>query len=316
MDTQSERLVQRALEAASVNRTTIVIAHRLSTIRNADLICVMQHGDLVEQGTHNQLLALGGVYADLVKRQEIATNQDHKTLSGLDDDETIDAKHISTFRQQYGEVEEDVDSTLDEKESPFELVRMGTMSSVDAYELKRRKEKAERKALMKQHAPIGKILRQMRPEWHLLFIGSVCALVAGAVFPMFVFVVSKAFASLLGDKSEIAPGPMEGANRYAFLFSICGIAALLSNFGRTMALETAAERYTERLRKAIFRAYLKQEIGFFDEDENNVGSLTSKLALDSKNVNEMVTKVWSDMMFIAAAAATGVFTAIGVIRIV
>ncbi|CEJ01545.1 Putative ABC multidrug transporter mdr1 [Rhizopus microsporus] len=75
LDTQSERLVQAALDAASADRTTIVIAHRLSTIRNADLIVVMQQGDLIEQGTHNELLALDGVYADLVRKQEIATKQ-------------------------------------------------------------------------------------------------------------------------------------------------------------------------------------------------------------------------------------------------
>lgn len=68
-------MVQAALNAASADRTTIVIAHRLSTIRNADLIVVMQQGDLVEKGTHNELLALGGIYADLVKKQEISTQQ-------------------------------------------------------------------------------------------------------------------------------------------------------------------------------------------------------------------------------------------------
>ena len=46
-------------------RTSFVIAHRLSTIKNADLICVLQHGDIVEQGTHEELLSLGGVYAEL-----------------------------------------------------------------------------------------------------------------------------------------------------------------------------------------------------------------------------------------------------------
>ena len=69
LDTESERLVQEALERLMKDRTTIVIAHRLSTITNADLICVMQDGKIIESGTHDQLLALGGQYQHLVKLQ-------------------------------------------------------------------------------------------------------------------------------------------------------------------------------------------------------------------------------------------------------
>ncbi len=65
LDTESEREVQRALENLMRGRTTIVIAHRLSTIKNADRIIVMQEGRLVEEGSHNELLRLGGVYHSL-----------------------------------------------------------------------------------------------------------------------------------------------------------------------------------------------------------------------------------------------------------
>jgi subfamily B ATP-binding cassette protein MsbA len=69
LDTESERLVQGALENMMKNRTSIVIAHRLSTIQNADEIVVMQKGEIVEQGTHNQLLKNKGVYKKLVDMQ-------------------------------------------------------------------------------------------------------------------------------------------------------------------------------------------------------------------------------------------------------
>jgi ATP-binding cassette, subfamily B, bacterial len=68
LDVQTERAVGEALEALAEGRTTIVIAHRLSTVRDADQIAVLDAGRVVERGTHDELLALGGRYADLVAR--------------------------------------------------------------------------------------------------------------------------------------------------------------------------------------------------------------------------------------------------------
>lgn len=70
LDTESEKLVQEALENLMKDRTTIVVAHRLSTIRNANLICVMHEGQIVERGTHDELLAQNGYYRKLIEMQQ------------------------------------------------------------------------------------------------------------------------------------------------------------------------------------------------------------------------------------------------------
>ena len=69
VDTRTEERIQRAMDNLMEGRTSFVIAHRLSTIRSADLILVVQHGDIVEQGTHDELLARGGFYAELYNSQ-------------------------------------------------------------------------------------------------------------------------------------------------------------------------------------------------------------------------------------------------------
>ncbi|MCM1292282.1 MAG: ABC transporter ATP-binding protein/permease [Bacteroides sp.] len=74
LDSESELLVQQALERLMKNRTTLVIAHRLSTIKNASQICVLHEGEIVERGTHDQLLALNGYYTRLVQMQSMNSN--------------------------------------------------------------------------------------------------------------------------------------------------------------------------------------------------------------------------------------------------
>ena len=71
LDTQTERLVQEALERLSEGRTTIAIAHRLSTVRDADQIVVLDRGRIVESGTYSALLALGGRFAELATRDDV-----------------------------------------------------------------------------------------------------------------------------------------------------------------------------------------------------------------------------------------------------
>lgn len=71
LDTESEKLVQDAIENLMLHRTSLVIAHRLSTVRNADLICVFHEGEIVERGKHEELIALNGIYTKLYNLQTL-----------------------------------------------------------------------------------------------------------------------------------------------------------------------------------------------------------------------------------------------------
>ena len=78
VDTQTEKLIQEALERLMAGRTSFVIAHRLSTIRNADQILVLKHGQVIERGNHEELMAGGGLYATLCRIQN--TRQEAEVL--------------------------------------------------------------------------------------------------------------------------------------------------------------------------------------------------------------------------------------------
>ena len=80
VDTRTEILIQKAMGELMKGRTSFVIAHRLSTIRDADLILVMNHGSIIEKGTHEELLAQGGFYANLYNSQFAGANLEKEAV--------------------------------------------------------------------------------------------------------------------------------------------------------------------------------------------------------------------------------------------
>ncbi|NCW86789.1 MAG: ATP-binding cassette domain-containing protein, partial [Oxalobacteraceae bacterium] len=76
LDSQAEQAIQQQLKEIARNRTSLVIAHRLSTIADAHQILVMSHGSIVERGTHAELIALGGMYADMWERQQARSTEE------------------------------------------------------------------------------------------------------------------------------------------------------------------------------------------------------------------------------------------------
>jgi ATP-binding cassette subfamily B protein len=92
IDTETEQLIQQAIERVMRNRTSIVVAHRLSTIQRADQIIVLHHGEIRERGTHQELLAQHGLYWKLYRLQyDVAERADTRALASEEDDAAAQA---------------------------------------------------------------------------------------------------------------------------------------------------------------------------------------------------------------------------------
>lgn len=179
LDTASERIVQKALDVASQNRTTIVIAHRLSTIRHADLIVVMDKGILIEQGTHESLYALGGTYHSLVEKQRIATKE--KGAGAVDDVPEVEMFNVPNQAALINKPAGQVTIQVGDGNGLLQMPDAATMTA--AANARRAQEKKNNKKL-KKNQDRGftlEVVKRMRPHWHLLGVGVVGACIAGAV---------------------------------------------------------------------------------------------------------------------------------------
>ncbi|KAI8620681.1 putative ABC transporter protein, partial [Chytriomyces sp. MP71] len=301
LDTQSERLVQTALDAAAKDRTTIVIAHRLSTIKTADKIVVLAKGEIIEAGTHNELLALNGVYYQLVEKQKIRQQVESTLQSPVQDDADVPAKLGMPLPGSVTSLKDPVTGVV--TETALQMEDRAAIANAAGNKAKEKKER-EKAMLRKQKAPIGRVLMLMKNEWWLLIFGVIGAGGAGIIFPVFGLVFSTITVVLL-DPSQADPGPFQGANLYAFAFVIMGLGAFVVYIVQFYGFEMAGAALTRRLRVLTFQALLRQEVGYFDDESHSLGALTSRLAVDAAKVGDLVTKVWADATQLVVTGVTG-----------
>jgi ATP-binding cassette subfamily B (MDR/TAP) protein 1 len=171
LDSQAEGIVQNALDKASMNRTTIVIAHRLSTIQNADNIVVMAKGKIIEQGTHENLLARDAAYAKFVHAQALAT----KTIKNEAEDE-------SNLPDEAGSSDE---PSLDDRDDAVRILsRRKSGRSVASQELERQDASVAREKDYSLYTCIKRVFYLQRDMWPLLSLSWAACVVGGSVYPV------------------------------------------------------------------------------------------------------------------------------------
>ncbi|KAJ8004768.1 hypothetical protein DPEC_G00139710 [Dallia pectoralis] len=280
LDTQSESIVQTALDKARAGRTTIMIAHRLSTIRTADVIAGFSNGQVVEQGTHHELMARKGVYYSLVMQQSQGNPVEVEEEAG-EENSPPGYNDLALYDMAYAE---------DSDELEEEVIVNGGLprNSIRRVSVKRKstKKKSKKEKKKKEESnlpdvPFSRILSMNKPEWPYLVVGILASILGGGVYPC----VAILFAKIIGVFSEIDPEVRRHQTlMFSLLFLLVGAVAFVTYFVKGFAFGKSGELLTMRIRKQVFNAILRQEIGWFDDNDNAVGVLTTRLASDASLV--------------------------------
>ncbi|NXX42983.1 MDR3 protein, partial [Tricholaema leucomelas] len=242
-------------------RTTLVIAHRLPTVRGADRIAVLDGGAVAEQGTHGQLMELKGIYYKLVSMQ----------ASGAEDlsEEEGDGPAVPEGAPEGAAL------SRPKRQSTRKSMRRGRGQSDQPGA------KAAQPDTDLPPASFSKILALSQPEWPYLAVGTVCAVVNGALQPTFSVIISDVIGMFV-EKGEAA---IRGTNStYALLFLGFGLISFITCFLQGFTFGKAGEILTMRLRSMAFRAILRQDISWFDDPRNSTGALITRLANDASQV--------------------------------
>ncbi|KAF2434909.1 ATP-binding cassette transporter ABC4 [Tothia fuscella] len=269
LDTKSEGVVQAALDTAAKGRTTIVIAHRLSTIRHADNIVVMSLGKIVEQGRHDELLDQKGAYFNLVEAQRIAAEQQQ------DEPPVTEAEETEDSLQRTPSKEKGQPYDPDDKDPSGRLKRMQSGKSISSMVL------AQKNKETKKQYSLWKLMRVVwgfnKKEWPIMLMGFFFSVVAGGGNPTQAVFFAKAITALSRPPSEFAQ-LRKDINFWALMYLMLAFTQLISMAGHGWAFGYCSERLIHRARNQAFRTMLRQDIAFFDQEENNAGSLTSFLS--------------------------------------
>lgn len=273
LDTKSEGVVQAALDRAAQGRTTIVIAHRLSTIKTAENIVVMSQGRIIEQGNHNELLERRQAYYNLVEAQRIAAENEKTEGEEIDLTETDDEhiKRISTMDK--GAFSADPD---DDMAARLKRTQSGKSESSVALQ-KRQPDKAHNYSLGTLIKLIASFNKQ---EWFLMVQGLCWSIIAGGGNPTQAVFFAKSISALSRPPSEYGKLRSE-ANFWSLMYLMLALTQLLSFTGQGLCFAICSEKLIHRVRDRAFRTMLRQDIAFFDKEENSAGALTSFLSTET-----------------------------------
>ncbi|KAK2671706.1 hypothetical protein RAB80_011785 [Fusarium oxysporum f. sp. vasinfectum] len=258
LDPYAESAVQKALDAASKDRTTIVIAHKLKTIQNADNIVVMDRGSIIEQGRHSDLVAGGGTYAKLVQAQDLSTasSDDISDIcSEIADEDIVLAPKNSL---QKGESATD---------------KLPTSTDLQDYDLHKGT------GIFRTVLKLVGLVPEIR-LW-ILLVAATCIVGAG-VYPGQTILLGRVMDVLKADDMQ------KQGNFLALMFFVMALGLIIVYGILGWATNVVSQTFAQRIREDLFSSIIRQDLAFFDRPENTVGALTSRIDSYAQAIFELM----------------------------
>ncbi|WCJ27550.1 ABC transporter family protein [Euphorbia peplus] len=276
LDSESEKLVQNALETAMEGRTVILIAHRLSTIVNADMIAVVENGQVTETGRHSSLLTTNKFYNMLYSMQNLSTANDSSNEASKD--------HVSSSQQVAEENIEHHNET----------------GNVSAHLTQSPKHDEQRDEERSKSAIFFRIWFGLQQKELLrTALGSLAAAFSGISKPFFGFFIIKVGVTYYDTDAKRQVG------WYSLLFALVGLLSFLTLTLQHYFFGVVGEKAMANLRQALYSVVLRNELTWFEKPENGVGSLTSRIIHDTS----MVKTIISDRMSVIVQCISSILIA-------
>ncbi|KAF1968688.1 P-loop containing nucleoside triphosphate hydrolase protein [Bimuria novae-zelandiae CBS 107.79] len=264
LDVASERLVQDALEKVSHNRTTIVIAHRLSTIQRADNIMVLAKGTVIQQGTHDSLLAdRAGAYWKLVHAQQLVQEVEQKQSSSLWEG-FLSEKRLSIRTSIVSEM--DMTTPIDVQFTPTEAAR--PIKGIEG----------------RFFHSFGLLMMEQKRNWVWYLVMLLTAAGAGSSYA----IQSYLFARLISSFGWWGDYLQKSTNFLCLMLVVVALGVGSCYFVLGWVFNMVSTRTKSLYRKEYFYNMITKSIAFFDEEENSVGTLTARLATDPTQLQQLL----------------------------
>ncbi|XP_015894509.3 putative multidrug resistance protein isoform X1 [Ziziphus jujuba] len=302
LDSQSERIVQEALDQASIGRTTIIIAHRLSTIYRADLIVVLQSGRVVESGSHEELIHMnngeGGAYKKMVQLQ-LSTMQNEASNASDHSTEYRKCHEIlaSWTPQRTRSMRSSWYSSPEYQFSPVYSISITPSSHIHPFN-----SDTDESSSNIPYPPLSlwRLLQMNAPEWKQALLGCIGAAVVGAIQAMQSFCMGTILSIYF--ISDIATLKSQ-ARLYCLIFASTAVGTFITKILQQYNFSVMGECLTKRVREKLLGKILTFEIGWFDQDENTSSAICARLATEANMFRSFIAERISLLVQVFFSAA-------------
>ncbi|KAK6016681.1 ABC transporter, ATP-binding protein, partial [Ostertagia ostertagi] len=285
LDTEAESIVQEALEKAQKGRTTVIVAHRLSTIRNVDQIFVFKNGEIVEQGTHAELMNKKGAFFEMTQAQVLRQEKEeevpeNKALAenSQETPSRVPKVTISIPSEERtkpsspsdSDAESDVLSP-DLSLSRFDTLRSRKASTRSAVSIVTsvRSMQLDMEDLRAKPTPMSKLFYFQQRQMGIFRLGLIACIVTGTVTPVFAVL----YAQIIQVYSEPVDQMKSDVMFWCGAFIVIGIVHASAFFF------------------SAFKNLLRQDVGFYDDIRHGTGKLCTRFATDAPNVRYVFTRL-------------------------